>query len=681
MSPRRNRCGTSPQVTGTCDAVEARRVSHLLVNGVQRLIQSNPAQVGRRALGFYNSLVEAHEVLGQCMAIKSQPFEQLGNADRRALLEQLCVSIAAVGRNGKSGLDRRLDWISDLMGLNDAESTIFDLIVRLQLLPEYSVLHPALSSNGHRRDGIDPVVMSLMTGLAHGTVRRVIDPNGPLVRAGLLSENDPYDFSLEDRLKKFLLKNVSSPGAMRSALLPIAAPSTLALEDFAHLQPAISDVIALARHACRTGERANILLYGVPGTGKTELARLMAQIVGLDAIEVGNADDDGDEPGRGERLLHLRMCRALCGPSHPAILIIDEAEDLFVPQGMQTASKLWLNRLVESASGVHIWIVNSLCELGEPVVRRMDFALRFATPPAKVQKELARKTTMRRGRPASDETVGRLAAFKTSPAILATAAKTARKIRWDEKRVIRVSRDLARATGRFSDRPPATEGYQFDPALSRASENLPMLTQRLSAAEMPWSMLLSGPPGTGKSAFARHLAEKSARELIVKSASDLLGCFVGETEKAMAAAFAEAEEADAILLIDEADSFLSDRSRTRHQWEASMINEMLRQMESNRARFIATTNRSDVLDPATARRFSLAVEFLPMTTEQARAMFCATFGVRAPEGLEQLHALTPGDFAQAKRRAVLLGEQTPANFLRWLREALANRHISGPMGF
>ena len=55
--------------------------------------------------------------------------------------------------------------------------------------------------------------------------------------------------------------------------------------------------------------------------------------------------------------------------------------------------------------------------------------------------------------------------------------------------------------------------------------------------------------------------------------------YVGETEKAFSRVFAEAERAVAILLIDEADSFLASRDKSQRNWEISMTNEMLRQME------------------------------------------------------------------------------------------------------
>ena len=112
-----------------------------------------------------------------------------------------------------------------------------------------------------------------------------------------------------------------------------------------------------------------------------------------------------------------------------------------------------------------------------------------------------------------------------------------------------------------------------------------------------------------------------------------------------------------------------------------MINEMLRQMEANRARFIATTNRADILDPATSRRFSLAVEFLAMTTTQARALFWSTFEITPPTGLDLLVGLTPGDFAQAKKRADLLGEQNANTLMKWLASAAAGRGFKSRVGF
>ena len=139
----------------------------------------------------------------------------------------------------------------------------------------------------------------------------------------------------------------------------------------------------------------------------------------------------------------------------------------------------------------------------------------------------------------------------------------------------------------------------YDPDLSLADQDLGGLATRLAAsAARNWSLLLSGPSGTGKSAYARHLAERLGIEIIEKRGSDLLGMFVGQTEMQLAQAFAEASRAGAMLLIDEADDFLSDRRDAQRGWERSMVNEMLRQMDGLAAPFVATTNLADRLDPA-----------------------------------------------------------------------------------
>jgi len=68
------------------------------------------------------------------------------------------------------------------------------------------------------------------------------------------------------------------------------------------------------------------------------------------------------------------------------------------------------------------------------------------------------------------------------------------------------------------------------------------------------------PPGTGKSLLARHAADELGKPLILKRASNLLDKYLGETERRIAAMFEQARDEDAVLVPDEADSFIADRS-------------------------------------------------------------------------------------------------------------------------
>ena len=91
--------------------------------------------------------------------------------------------------------------------------------------------------------------------------------------------------------------------------------------------------------------------------------------------------------------------------------------------------------------------------------------------------------------------------------------------------------------------------------------------------------------------------------------------YVGEGEKNIKRAFLEAENEEAILIIDEADSLLFSRDRARHSWEISFTNEFLTQMERYRGILICTTNRLDDLDSASLRRFNHKIGFDYLTGE------------------------------------------------------------------
>ena len=85
----------------------------------------------------------------------------------------------------------------------------------------------------------------------------------------------------------------------------------------------------------------------------------------------------------------------------------------------------------------------------------------------------------------------------------------------------------------------------------------------VSTGLLDFSVCLTGPPGAGKSAWVRYVADRLDLEVLHLRASDLLDSYVGGTEKRIAAAFQRAADERAFLVIDEADSVLRDRRGAR----------------------------------------------------------------------------------------------------------------------
>jgi len=142
-----------------------------------------------------------------------------------------------------------------------------------------------------------------------------------------------------------------------------------------------------------------------------------------------------------------------------------------------------------------------------------------------------------------------------------------------------------------------------------------------------------------------------------------------KAKKNIAKMFADAQKQGGILLLDEADSLLSDRSHAGQQWEITQVNEILTQMETFSGIFICTTNLMDKLDAASLRRFDFKVKFDYLTPEQRWALFqqeSQRLGGRLPsddealaklkQQIHRLTKLTPGDFAVVSRQVAVLGK-------------------------
>ena len=144
------------------------------------------------------------------------------------------------------------------------------------------------------------------------------------------------------------------------------------------------------------------------------------------------------------------------------------------------------------------------------------------------------------------------------------------------------------------------------------------------------ALLFYGSPGTGKTLCAEAIAGQLGRSLWRLRTEQLLSKFVGETEKRLADVFAAARRKGDVVLVDEADSFLTTRESAVRVWEATMTNVLLQEIERFRGVVILTTNRDAVLDPALERRLIARIGFQLPCAEERRLLWERHIPSRVP---------------------------------------------------
>ena len=494
---------------------------------------------------------------------------------------------------------------------------------------------------------------------------------------------DLFEVFHNNDLNQYIWGTVTKQKLFSQYLIQTEA-SVLSLKDFNFL-PAITNIILpfLKQNASNPRKGVNILLYGPPGTGKTELSRLLAKESGLKAFEPSLSTSDSGLSGSTTRWNNWQVASSLLSSSSDSLLAVDEAADLF-NEGIQKSytfrtNKAFINKCLEENQTPTIWMTNSIGGLDPAMIRRFTFVLEVPNPPLRVFKEL---THQKLGKFLDEKELTRLTKSNfLSPGIIVQAAEVLEtlsmsSLKLSSKVAMEIITEKLKAQG-LPDLPPIEndQSYLYDPDLTNSTLELKKIAEGVKRAGSA-KICIYGPPGTGKTAYAKWLAKYLEKPLIIRKASNLLDCYVGETEKSIAQAFENAQRDDAVLLLDEVDSFLRDRTLSNHSWEVTQVNELLTQIENFEGVFIATTNLIDLLDPAALRRFDLKTKFDFLTPEQAKKLFKKYSSQLRLQGalaevlaeLEDLEKLTPGDFAAVYRQFKFRSEKTKKAFLNALRD-------------
>ncbi|WP_431049653.1 ATP-binding protein [Roseateles sp. L2-2] len=642
--------------------------------------------------------------------------------DLLALLSCTCDALDGRLRSPSTLVEQNIDVLGRLLQLNAAERALllYGTLARYQRELRGALVEFKVNTAQEAFAAIAEVA-----GVDPHEVADALRAGSRLERVGmienLIAEHNITDLSdlmkVSEQLPPVLMRAYDGPQDLMAVFTRPVTPSPLQRADFDFIAEDVTLLATLLRQAVAQGQAGvNVLLYGPPGTGKTELAKVAAREAGLALYEVEYADRDGNALSGRDRYRSLQISQVFLKASRDVALLFDEVEDVFphlsgdaahlmarldaaleVPATMTVNGKAWVNQILESNPVPVLWITNRIEHIDPAFRRRFQYHLELTSPPPGARLGLVRKAleelpvpegfaerlSERRGlTPAQVRTAVRFARLAGSAAevgasapdgAIDAAARAAAQAAANEHLVSRQLRHADKALGLIDASPqarPSATRYSLDLIHCECRFALPRLIEALRRRGMG-TLCFHGPPGSGKTALAAHIASELQRPLMVRLASDLMSKYVGETEQNMARMFETAAAEGALLLLDEADSFLRSRRSAERHYEVSEVNEMLAGMERHAGLFICTTNAFEDLDEAALRRFSFKIRFKALRPDQRLTMFEREVGA-APDPahadrLSLLDALTLGDFAAVRQQAEILGETlSPDEFLTLL---------------
>lgn len=389
-----------------------------------------------------------------------------------------------------------------------------------------------------------------------------------------------------------------------------------------------------------------ILLYGASGTGKTSFAKSLAEC----ACKAPYTLDENENLWIASRCI-----------SYDEVLIIDEADDL-LNEGMfdfmKDSKKAKLNKDLDDIDKPCIFITNTLEYADKSVLRRFHYIIRFSDLSDKENAVLWQKNIIDIEKILTEQEIKEHAKKYSLPiGIVSKAVDSAVSCYRSKEKRKKMFESILESHSNLRNKNSITK---FEP---KSNFNMEFLNTDIASDTIKsyiehyknmeekerCAILFHGEPGTGKTEFARFLAELTGFDHKTVSVSDFLSPYIGKTEANIAKAFKEATKNNMVLIFDEADSLLSDRRGATRSWEVSQVNEFLAQLDRYKGVFIATTNFVKQFDMAAMRRFNWKVEFKSIAQNKIKQAFEYFFPQVDFSGLDykfkNIQKITAGDIA------------------------------------
>jgi len=638
--------------------------------------------------------------LGEAFARSTPRFRPLFDKVERTLSDYVAKQAFAA--------DRNVEMLSRLIELPAPEAAL----VRLAAAFCYGSIERSLFSFVDSPARVIRAVEAMCDVRGAASVK-LLHNNSALARSGLLEalNSSRSRFDLDDLLRLSAvgegllgMPHEDEQSMARAVLSPMAATQATIPLEWPHLHHQHCLLKAALRTALDESTcGVNFLLYGGPGTGKTEFVRQLVADIGANAFVIVEADEAGAEASRSERLASLQLSQTFAGHTTSAVLVLDEAEDIFQndyqhPLGRLLRrgreSKAWMNALLEKNPHPVIWISNRVSQLDPAYLRRFTYCLEFPATPSAVRSRIAHERLGAVG--CSDALVQSIAEVaQVTPAQLDAAARFAHLCRHADSgadaAVESQIRSHLKAGGHAEPSLLPARATRFDMRYLNVAGNatpervLQSLSRGAEAggAGVAAALLFSGPPGTGKTQLAAEIAARLGRRLVVRTASDINSKWYGGSEANVAQMFRDCDPCGELLFLDEAEVLLGAREGTTHRADRAVTAEFLRWLEVFQGTFVCATNHAGSFDAALMRRFTFRIEFQPLRHQQRRELYAElalgwqpqqddtppALDAATDARLARMDSLTPGDFANASRRIKALGLPTQA----WLDELEAEQ--------